>query len=127
MLLMRSEDDLVTQLAERDGMKCRRVPNCEDSVLVTAVSRYISVVTVLDALVSDIINEFCATEVERIVSVAAFRTGVFCCHGGWNDSDANGRFRELIGKWQAIREVLTHVAIAVKAEKVVVGYGSSEL
>jgi hypothetical protein len=65
-------EDLVAGLAERDGMKCCRVPNREYIVLVSAVSKYTGVVTVLDALTSDIITEFRTTEVEYIVSVAAF-------------------------------------------------------
>jgi hypothetical protein len=61
MLLMRFEDYLVAELAERDGMKCCRVANREDRVLVAAVSKYTGVVTVLDALTSYIITEFRTT------------------------------------------------------------------
>jgi hypothetical protein len=71
LLLMRFED-LVAGLAERDGMKRFRVPNREYIVLVAAVSKYTGVVTVLDALTSDIITEIRTTEVEYIFSVAAF-------------------------------------------------------
>jgi hypothetical protein len=49
--------DLVAELAESDYMRCRRIANCEDCVLVFSVEQGTFEVAVLDALTSEVINE----------------------------------------------------------------------
>jgi WD40 repeat protein len=132
MLLMRIEDNLVAELAESDRMICCRVANCEDRVLVAAVNRETGALTVLDALTSEIINELRTTGVNAIRSVVAFQREdgrVFVVTG-----DRRGMIRmrmgdsgKLIGQWQALRNPVFDVAIAVKAGKVMGAYGSGGL
>jgi WD40 repeat protein len=127
MLLMRFEDDFVSGLAERNDMCCR-VANCEDRVLVADVDKTTGTVTVLDALTSEIINEFRTTEDHIICSVAAFQREdgrVLVVTG-----DSVGMIRmqmadsgELIGQRKALQDVVWDVAIAVKAGKVMGAYG----
>jgi hypothetical protein len=72
MLLLRVEDDFVAVLAESDYMMCFCVANCNDRVLVAAVSKA-GKVTVLDAQTSDVISQFCTTKDDLVRSVALLR------------------------------------------------------
>jgi hypothetical protein len=70
MLPMRVEDDFVAELAKIYLMECCLVANCQYSLLVPAVNSMTGVVTVLDALKSEIVNEF-RIEPKVVCSVVA--------------------------------------------------------
>jgi hypothetical protein len=70
MLFMRVEDDFVAELAKNYLMECCRVANFQDRVLVAAVTRMTGVVTVLDALTSEVVNDL-RIEPKVVCSLAA--------------------------------------------------------
>jgi hypothetical protein len=95
-LLMSVEDSLVAEWAEIDRMLCCRVANCEDRVLVVAVNGDAKVITILDALTSEVVNEFYSDH--DVFSVAASRREdgrglvVMGDSKERNGSNARGRF-----------------------------------
>jgi WD40 repeat protein len=132
MLLMRVAYNFFGALAESDVMRCSRVENCKGHVLVAAVNGDTKVITVLDALTSEIISEFITTD-DDLFSVAAFQRDdgrVLVVTGGLNDGMIRMRMAdsgELIGQWRALRGCVNDLAIAVKAGKVIGAYHRSGL
>jgi hypothetical protein len=129
MLRMRVEYDLVAELTESERMECCRVANRKDRVLVATVNKVTSVITVVDALTFEIVYKSCATEDNWICSVAAVQReedGRILVVTGGGDGMMRMRMADsgaLIGQWQAMREKVDDVAIAVKAGNVMGVYG----
>jgi hypothetical protein len=115
---MSIEDDFVVKLAEIDFMRRCRVEHCDDRVLVAAVNITTGVTTVLDALPFEIINELCPTELCEVWSVAAFQREDGRVLVVTGDADRLIRMimadsGEILGQWQAFRNILNDVSIAV--------------
>jgi WD40 repeat protein len=132
LVLMRVEVDFVAKLAESDYMRCCRVANCDDRVLVAAVNNWTDSIMVLDTLSSEIVNELCFTEDDVTWSIAAVQGEAGRVLVVTGDFKGMIRLRvadsgELIGQWQALREGVNDVAIAVKAGMAMGAYGSSGL
>jgi WD40 repeat protein len=133
MLHIGVNDELAAVLEDSDEMKCSRVANCDANVaLVVDVHRSTGVITIINALTSEIISQSPTLVGSYAMDVPASQTTDGRVLVVIGDRRATVRMRmadsgALVGQWKGFSAVVYGVVIDVKAGMVMGAYGQSGL